>query len=108
MRREFWHFALFVWGINVVLYLITDYFDTNDIVNGKDIATVFGIAFFLFLLATLLPMLSVGARRLHDIGRSGWLQLLYLVPFVGCLILWFLWAKEGEGDNKYGKDPDGL
>ncbi len=35
----------------------------------------------LFSLLTLLPMIAVGARRLHDTNRSGWWQLLALVPF---------------------------
>ncbi len=38
-------------------------------------------------LALLLPMLAVTARRLHDIGRSGWWQLVYFVPLVGWLVL---------------------
>jgi uncharacterized membrane protein YhaH (DUF805 family) len=35
----------------------------------------------LFSLVTLLPMIAAGARRLHDTNRSGWWQLLALVPF---------------------------
>ena len=31
-------------------------------------------------LVTLLSMIAVGARRLHDTNRSGWWQLLALVP----------------------------
>jgi len=37
--------------------------------------------YVLFSLVTLLPMIAVGARRLHDTNRSGWWQLLALVPF---------------------------
>ena len=42
------------------------------------------------LLALLVPSLAVGARRLHETGRSGWWQLLWLVPFVGwiaCIVM---------------------
>ena len=35
----------------------------------------------LFSLATLPPLIAVGARRLHDTNRSGWWQLLALIPF---------------------------
>ena len=45
----------------------------------------------LFALALVLPALAVGARRLHDIGRSGWWLLLMLVPFIGGLFLLY-WA----------------
>jgi len=40
----------------------------------------------LFTVVTLLPLLAVGARRLHDTNRSGWWQLLGLVPF-GVVVL---------------------
>ena len=33
------------------------------------------------LLLLLVPLLAAGARRLHDADRSGWWQLLALVPF---------------------------
>ena len=37
--------------------------------------------------------LAVGARRLHDIGKSGWLQLLALIPVAGILVLVYFWAQ---------------
>ena len=45
----------------------------------------------LLALALVLPALAVGARRLHDTGRSGWWLLLMLVPFIGGLFLLY-WA----------------
>ena len=43
-------------------------------------------------LALLLPALAVGARRLHDIGRSGWWQLLSLTG-IGTLVLIYWWVQ---------------
>jgi len=50
--------------------------------------------------------LAVGARRLHDIGKSGWWQLLWFAIVVGWIILW-VWAfRQGDrGQNQYGFDP---
>ena len=51
-------------------------------------------------------MFAVTARRLHDIGKSGWWQLISSIPFVGIigvvvLIVW--WCTEGEKKkNKFG------
>jgi uncharacterized membrane protein YhaH (DUF805 family) len=45
--------------------------------------------YVLFSLVTLLPMIAVGARRLHDTNRSGWWQLLALVPFGIILVVIF-------------------
>ena len=49
----------------------------------------------------LLPSLAVGARRLHDTGRTGWWQLLYLT-FIGVIILIVWWVADGDKKNKYG------
>jgi uncharacterized membrane protein YhaH (DUF805 family) len=50
----------------------------------------------IFGLAMLLPELAVGARRLHDTGRSGWWQLLLLIPVIGVIILIVFWVQEIE------------
>ena len=59
----------------------------------------------IFRFATLIPSFAVGARRLHDINRSGWWQLLWFAILIGWIIL-IVWAiKQGDkGPNKYGPD----
>jgi uncharacterized membrane protein YhaH (DUF805 family) len=55
-------------------------------------------------LAVFIPGLSVTARRLHDVGRSGW---WYLIAFtvVGIIPLFYWMCKKGDlGTNKYGED----
>ena len=56
-------------------------------------------------LVFLIPSWAVGARRLHDTGRSGWLQLLMLIPCVGNIILIIWWCEDSHGDNEYGQSP---
>ena len=43
----------------------------------------------LVVLGLLLPALAVGTRRLHDIGKSGWWQLIMLTV-IGLLVLIYL------------------
>jgi uncharacterized membrane protein YhaH (DUF805 family) len=58
----------------------------------------------LYLLATVMPVLALGTRRLHDRGLSGALQLLVLVPF-GIVAVLVLMALPGRpGPNNYGPD----
>lgn len=49
----------------------------------------------LVFLVLLLPLLAVGTRRLNDIGRSGWWQLLFLVPF-GFAVVFYMLAQSGS------------
>ena len=89
-RAEFWYWFLACVIINIVLG-IGDKFIGKPILAG------------LFSLATLLPYLGVAARRLHDTGKSGWLLLLGLIPFVGFIIVLLLCIPEGQkADNQYG------
>ena len=58
---------------------------------GSAVASVIALRVYaLFSLVTLLPMIAVGARRLHDTNRSGWWQLLALVPFGIFVVIIFL------------------
>jgi len=42
---------------------------------------------------------------LHDIGRSGWWQLLFLTV-IGIILLIVWWASKGvEADNAHGSKP---
>jgi Protein of unknown function (DUF805) len=59
-------------------------------------------------LALLVPTLAVGARRLHDTGRSGWWQLSGLIPIVGWIILIVLFVQDSQPANQYGPNPKGL
>ena len=76
-RSEFWWFFLF----QVVVMIVASFF--GDVVSG--IAS----------LALLLPALAVGARRLHDIGRTGWWQLLLLTG-IGFLVLVYWWVQPSK------------
>jgi uncharacterized membrane protein YhaH (DUF805 family) len=64
------------------------------ILLGSAIASLISLRVYaLFSLATLLPIIAVGARRLHDTNRSGWWQLLALVPF-GVIPVFFFLAQQ--------------
>ncbi len=61
---------------------------------------------FIVPLAMVIPSLAITARRLHDIGKSGWWMLISLVPIAGSIVLLIWECKEGDiGRNQYGEDP---
>ena len=104
-RTEFWMFVLFNFIASVVLSIIDSLFGFG----GYDPTTGIyysGILSTIYALAVLIPSLAVGARRLHDTGRTGWWQLLLLLPIVGIIVLIVFWAIEGEPQaNQYGPNP---
>lgn len=62
-----------------------------------------GILTNIFMVASIIPALAVGVRRLHDIDRSGWWTLIVLIPLIGWLILLYWTVKAGTpGPNRFG------
>src|SRR5262249_30241912 len=78
-------------SIRVCLTKYADFSGTASRAAASAAAQNYGTIFFL---ATLLPLLAAGARRLHDTGRSGWLQLMGLIPVAGNIILIVFLAQE--------------
>jgi len=86
-RSEYWWFALFTVLVSMGASML------GEVVNG------------LVTLALLLPSIAVGARRLHDIGKTGWLQLLWIVPLVGWIFMIY-WTVQPTGPaNEHGDGP---
>ena len=92
-RSEFWWFFLFV----TILEFVADIW---DYISGYE---EYGYITWIVFAATIVPSLSVGARRLHDLNKSGWLQLL-AITIIGLIPLFIWWAKEGtKKNNPHGK-----
>ena len=87
-RSEFWYFFLFGF-IGGLVTLIIDSMILGF--SSDDIGPINSI----FTIITFLPYLAVGARRLHDINRSGWWQLIALTG-IGIVLLIVWWAMEGK------------
>jgi uncharacterized membrane protein YhaH (DUF805 family) len=100
-RAEFWWFILFVFVVSTILSLI-------DMALFEGVLQDIGPLSAIFTLITLIPAIAVTARRLHDVGRPGWWQLLFLLPVIGFLVILFWAVQKGtEGPNDYGRDPLG-
>jgi len=129
-RKEYWMFILFNTIISIILSLLDKLFgfdifsSTNNINNSGILSTIYS-------LATLVPFIAVGVRRLHDTNRSGWFLLLPLAPYLLILLSPFLGkigfvlifmsgltivvflivvivllaTKGDHGKNYYGSDP---
>ena len=72
-RAVFWQYVLVYLAIILLLGLL----------GPRLIANLIGLILFL-------PTLSIGIRRLHDVGRSGWLVLVPAVPIFLMGAFWFI------------------
>ena len=77
-RKEYWFFTLTYLITMIITIIIDSILGTNGIFTG------------IFILAMIVPSLSVAIRRLHDINRSGWYWLIQIIPLVGP-ILFLIW-----------------
>lgn len=124
-RKEYWMYVLLLIIVGVVLSVL------EGIVGLRGMVGPYGPLTALFLLATLVPSLAVGVRRLHDTDRSGWWLLIGYGPFllslclmffgipqfamilsiialIGFVVLLVFMVMEGtKGPNQYGPDPKG-
>lgn len=81
-RSEFWWFQLFTglvtYGAMALDHLLLGY-------SFDNVATPLAV---ITMIATIVPSASVAARRLHDIGWSGWVQLPVFVTYSAYLDIW--------------------
>jgi uncharacterized membrane protein YhaH (DUF805 family) len=84
-RSEYWWFILFVLLAGLGISMI------SDVLGG------------IFALATLLPSIAAATRRLHDTNRSGWWQLLCLVPIIGGIVLIVFLAQDSQSENAFAQ-----
>ncbi len=93
--KQYWMFVLVSVLISIAISIVE--YTLGTILLGT-----------IFSLAICIPNLAIGARRLHDIGKSGWWQLIVLVPVIGFIVL-IVWLarKSDAGPNKYGS-PKGF
>ena len=125
-RKEYWMYVLLLIVVGIVIGIVESLLGLRGMVAG-----LYGPLSLLFMLATFIPSLAVGVRRLHDTNRSGWwlligygpfllslvatflgslslAMILSLVGLVGFIVLLVFMVLEGNrGPNQYGADPKG-
>ena len=101
-RKEYWGFVLFSTLISFGLQLLYSIgFAISD-----NVGVLLSLPFFIYSLGVMVSHLAVGARRLHDINKSGWWMLIGLIPLVGAIWLIVLLCQDGMAEkNQYGPNP---
>jgi uncharacterized membrane protein YhaH (DUF805 family) len=90
-RPQFWYFILVSFLTGSCVYLC----------GALQDASIGQLLFQLYNVLVLLPTLSIGARRLHDGGFSGWWQVLFLIPVAGYIAVIILYCLPTKETSRY-------
>ena len=129
-RSEYWWFMLFLIIVGFVLdmlfpidlpvysvvnsihfvYTLADGVVGQELMSGEgdNLALRNPVAQWAQLIGNLflfIPFLSVAVRRLHDVGRSAWWQLISLTGIGVILLIYWSCKKGTPGPNRFGEDP---
>lgn len=93
-RSEYWYFGLFYF-LSYIGFMVV-----------SAIIPFLAILYMVFIIGVIIPSITVGIRRLHDLNKSGWWYLIVFIPFIGAIIMiiWFV-TKGTDGSNDFGDDP---
>ena len=101
-RSEYWF-----WVLGGVIFQMT-------MIIGSIVLAVMEVPVLpgLMILAPILLLpgsITLVVRRLHDVGMSGWMWFVALVPVIGAIYLIYLFVQEGDfGENAYGAVPTNM
>ena len=100
-RKEYWMYILFYFIFSIPIGII-------DGILMAALGMQTPIISYIYALGLMIPTYAVTARRLHDIGKSGFWIFFGLVPIVGSIVLLIFTCMDGEPrTNQYGPDPKG-
>ena len=103
-RSEYWFFALY----NTIFSFFALRLDKIFEINFDD-EIGYGPLTAIYSIAMVIPSLAISVRRLHDVGKSGWMFLISFVPFIGSVwLLVLLLSKSEKEQNQYGDLPKSI
>lgn len=98
-RKEYWMFCLFNVLISFCIGFVAGFL-------GVLIDTNLTFLVWIYSLVVFLPSIAVCVRRLHDVGKSGWMYFIILIPIIGAIWLIVLFCTDSNpGANKWGVNP---
>jgi len=107
-RKEYWMYTLFYLIFGIIVAILDNVLGTTLKFSIRNIPVIlpYGYIYICYALATLIPGIAVGVRRLHDVGKSGWFYLIAFIPIIGGIWLLVLFCIDSNaGENKYGVNP---
>ena len=94
-----------IWTTLIILATITSSLITEfltDVPDNEWKQTIGGVLSLIWLVG----FFTIMTRRLHDLNKSGWFNLVAFVPLIGVFFWLYIFCGKGQvGANKYGEEP---
>jgi len=92
-RSEYWWwFLAYIIGYAVAM-LVGSMLSMAELIAG------------IYALGLIIPNIALSIRRFHDIGKSGWWMLIFIIPLIGFIAMIYFFTRPSEGPNQYGEGP---
>lgn len=102
-RLRYWAYSV-GWGLLFVAVMALIGF-VSAMAGHPDIAGSTALS-VISTVASFVLIISLARRRLNDLGKSGWLACLMLIPLVSFIVaLWLLFGPGDDEANEYGPAP---
>jgi len=99
-RMEYWMFNLVYLGLSIIAQILDNILGIAFMEYGA------GPISMILALGLVVPSIAVLVRRLHDVGKSGWMVLISLIPIIGTIwLLVLLFTDSQRETNEYGPSP---
>ena len=94
------------YGLSMIIYIVViaifQIIIESAVTSSSGSSVVIPFVTLLVFIPCIFFMFAQGAKRCHDLGNSGWFQLIPLYGF------WMLFANSEHGENAYGENPKGI
>lgn len=103
-RKEYWMFTLF----NIIFAFVAIFIDNVVGTTSFELnyGVFYGLFYILYAITMAIPAIAVTVRRLHDVGKSGWMIFIALIPLIGSIWLFVVMVTDSNpGENQYGQNP---
>ena len=103
-RKEYWLYFLWYF-IGAMLFGLIEG-AIGFALYGDNMSEELSIFSNIFIWITCAPIFGLAWRRMHDVGKSGWMILISLIPIIGGIWLLVLFVNDGNpGENEHGANP---
>ena len=100
-RSEYWRFMAGMMMVQGTLGVVAILCKGIGLYNFESIIDTITLLVTLFF---VIPNIAITTRRMHDIGRSGWTQLISFIPVIGFFVFLTYELRRGDqGENAYGE-----